>query len=309
MIAITPLLVDTGARLIGYGAPWPEIAWVVLYVMFTAYLMLASRYVLRRLIELGPRIDELLDSPTASTAVAAWVRRYANRRLQIAGCLLGAAGVATVLGLVVEGGSSDPPVRAGWLVGVFVAMFFACDAVSWVVRYGRLVARVGNEAVLAVHTGAPVQTPAVRELRDFSATLAAITGVGLFFFSAPLLWLIVYVEGHGVDVAVLRTWSLVAFGVSAAISLYAAVAPQLSLALLVGAQRDRILDAIDRSIPKGDHTLLLEDEVAAQRQLFDAIAATRTSTIGVTAVAKWALGLLAPALPFVLSWLESSIGL
>jgi hypothetical protein len=45
------------------------------------------------------------------------------------------------------------------------------------------------------------------------------------------------------------------------------------------------------------------------RKLFDAITATRTSTIGVTAVAKWALGLLAPLLPFVLSWIGSRIGL
>jgi hypothetical protein len=154
-----------------------------------------------------------------------------------------------------------------------------------------------------------VQTPAVRELRDFSATLAAITGVGLFFFATPLLWLIIYVHGHGVDIVPLRTWSLVGFGVCGAISLYAAIAPQVSLALLVGSQRDRILDEIDRDIPKGGYSALLRNGVAEQRKLFDAIAATRTSTISVTAVGKWALGLIAPALPFVVSWIGSSIGL
>jgi hypothetical protein len=187
--------------------------------------------------------------------------------------------------------------------------------VTWVVRYGLLTWQIGRRSPLAVHTAVPVQTPAIRELRDFSATLAAITGVGLFFFSAPLLWLLVYVEGHGVDVTHLRTWSLVGFGISAAISLYAAVVPQVTLAWLVGQQRDRILDEIDVAISKygsGYEHLLEADEnkeVLELRKLFDAITATRTSTIGVTAVAKWALGLLAPLLPFVLSWIGSRVGL
>jgi hypothetical protein len=188
-------------------------------------------------------------------------------------------------------------------------MFFAFDAASWVVRFDRLLARVGRMGTLAVYDSAPVQTPAVRELRDFSATLAMITGGGLFLFSAPLLALIIFVDGHGVDTAQLRGWTIVAFGLCGSIALYAAVAPQIHLALLVGAQRDRILDHIDASIPKEDYKQLLCPEIVKQRELFNSIAATRTSTIGVTSVLKWALGLLAPALPFVGSWLWSSIGL
>jgi hypothetical protein len=281
----------------------------LVYVAFAAYLMLTSRYVSRRLIALGPWIDGLLDSRTASRDVAGWIRTVSPRRPQIAGCLAAALGAAVAVGVVVSDSSSDFPVRAGWLASVFVAMFFATDAVSWVVRYGLLISQIGRRSPLAVHTGAPVQTPAVRELRDFSATLAAITGIGLVFFSAPLLWLLMYMDSHGVDITHLRTWSVAAFGVSAAISLYAAIAPQLSLAWLVGNQRDRILNEIDAAIPKGGYEHLQKDDVIKKRELFDALAATRTSSIGVTAVAKWALGVLAPALPFVVAWLGSSLKL
>jgi hypothetical protein len=308
-VFVLALLIGDALRPGSSGAPWPEAAWVAIYIVFAAYLIRASTYVAKRLVDLGPRIDGLLDSHARSEATAEWIRRTTPGLPQVVGCGVLAGGVAAAVGLVVGGSTSSPPVRLGWLLGVFLAMFFAFDAVSWVVRFVLLVARVSREKKLAMHDPAPVQTPAVRELRDFSATLAAITGVGLFFFSAPLLWLIIYVQGHGVDVAPLRTWSLVAFGMCASIALYAAIAPQVYLALLVGSQRDRILDEIDLTIPKDDHTRLLDPDVVQQRALFDSIAATRTSTIGVTSVMKWALGIVAPALPFVVSWIESSIGL
>jgi hypothetical protein len=312
-IAATPLLVELFDVILGYHVPAAEIGWELIYVVFAAYLMLTSRYVSNRLIALGPLIDGLLDSPKASHDVGSWIRRVSPLWLQIPVCLVSAAGAAVVVGLVVGGSSSDPPVRAAWIWSVFVAMFFATDAVTWVVRYGLLIWQIGRRSPLAVHTAVPVQTPAIRELRDFSATLAAITGVGLFFFSAPLLWLLVYVEGHGVDITPLRTWSLVGFGICAAISLYAAAVPQVALAWMVGQQRDRILDDIDAAISKEGYEHLLDPEkngkVVELRKLFDAITATRTSTIGVTAVAKWALGLLAPLLPFVLSWIGSRVGL
>jgi hypothetical protein len=229
--------------------------------------------------------------------------------VQLWGCAVLAGGIAAVVGLAVHASKSDLPLRAGWLFAIALAMFFAIDAVSWVVRFALLVSRLARERVLAMHTAAPVQTPAVRELRDFSATLAAVTGLGLFFFSAPLIWLIVHVRGEGVDVGALRAWATAGFAVSAGIALYAAVAPQLYLALLVGRQRDRILDEIDERIPKGDHSRLFHDDVAKHRALFDSVAATRTSTIGVTSVAKWALGLLAPVLPFAIAQLGNVAGL
>jgi hypothetical protein len=33
----------------------------------------------------------------------------------------------------------------------------------------------------------------VRELREFSATLAAVTGIGLLFFAIPVTWALAYV--------------------------------------------------------------------------------------------------------------------
>jgi hypothetical protein len=170
--------------------------------------------------------------------------------------------------------------------------------------------RLQREQVLVVHEASPLNTPAVRELRDFAATLAAVTGAGLFFFATPLAWAIIYVRHmHGADVTVLRGWSIAACALSASIALFAAVAPQFSLALLVGRQRDRILDQIDATIPRGDPVKLVNPEMAKRLALFDSVAATRTSTIGVTSVAKWALGLLAPVIPFITSHLAENIGL
>jgi hypothetical protein len=314
LIAFAPLAVEAVLRAaqIG-GSPYPEWVWVAIYAGFAAYLIAASTYVADRLRTVGPWIDKLLNSPEESEALAKWVRKSAPRGVQYAGCALLAVGIATVVEVAVHQSKSDLPARLPWLLGVAVAMFFAIDAVSWVVRFTWLLARLRRPEELAVQTAVPVLTPAIRVLRDFSATLAAVTGVGLCFFSVPLLWLIVHVRAEGVDGGAVRTWSLVGLVVCAGISLYAAAAPQLYLALVVGRQRDRILDAIDGCIPKGDHEQLFEAEteadLAKQRALFDAIAATRTSTIGVTSVVKWALGLLAPVLPFAASQIAKGIGL
>jgi hypothetical protein len=155
LIAMSPLLLYVAALPLDGGAPWPEIGFVLAYAVFATYLILASRYVWRRLVALGPWIDDLLDSRTASEDVAGWVRRVSPLWPQIVGCVALAAGAAVTVGVVVAGSTPKPPVQAAWLFGVFVAMFFAADAVSWVVRYGLLVARVGKKTPLAVHTAVP----------------------------------------------------------------------------------------------------------------------------------------------------------
>jgi hypothetical protein len=309
-LASTPVVLDLVLIAAGAGAPYPVIAWSGMYVAFAIYLVVASGYIYDRLRKLGPWIDRLLATREAREAVAKWIAKASIPRAQVWLCGVGAVASVVLLGFVDHASAPRISLSAAWLLAALVAMFFAIDAVSWVIRFALLVIRLQREDVLVVHEASPLQTPAVRELRDFAATLAAVTGAGLFFFATPLAWAIIYVRHMaGADVTVLRGWSIAACGLSAGIALFAAVAPQFSLALLVGRQRDRILDQIDATIPRGDPVKLVNPEMAKRLALFDAVAATRTSTIGVTSGAKWALGLLAPVVPFITSHLAENIGL
>jgi hypothetical protein len=317
-IVLLPLAINLVLWATGNGAPFPQWAWAALYAAFAAHLLLSSAYVFNKLRDLGPRIDALLPTPERRHEIGAWIGKVSSRGRQLVICSFAAAGSMVLTAVVHDASHSGLSLSLVWLVALGLTTFFASDAVCWVLAFIALVWKLKEVDPLSVSVAAPLHTPAIRELRDFGATLAAVTGIGLFWFAAPLVWAVAYVhsiyqrEGsnQAVNFDVLQIASVVAMSAVACIALFAAIAPQLFLSQLVGRQRDRILDELDEDITKdGGPAGLLDPEVAKRVALFNAITATRTSTVGVTSTAKWVLALVTPTIPFVIAALGEGLAL
>jgi hypothetical protein len=104
VISLLPLFVVSLLRINGWGSRYPVIAWLGVYAAFSAYLIVVSDFVWKRLKDLAPRIDDLLGAPDfreqrrRRREVAKWVSR--GSRLPLFLCLAGAIVSAVAVGLV-----------------------------------------------------------------------------------------------------------------------------------------------------------------------------------------------------------------
>ncbi len=306
-IAGLPLLVELVLRTVTSGSTYPVVAWLAVYAVFAAYLMISSSFIWTRLIGVAPSIEDLLDGPARRADVASWIEKKSKRLPQVVICLVVASVSAVAMGL------SDhryPSLRisVAWYFSTWLTLFIATDAVSWVLRFIALTARLRREEHLIVSTFAPVRTPAVQDLRDFAATVASVTGVGLFFFVAPLVWAVAYVLANHESAASLRLLSIAPAAGTSLIAIAAVFAPQFFIASFVGRERDGLLQKLDGLIPKRDPLALLDHEIEQRVALFNSIAATGTTSTSMSALTRRSAGLLVPLAPLLFTFLATVLG-
>ncbi len=309
-IGVLPPIVEGVQLALGKGSSYPVTAWLAVYAAFAMYLMVVSRMILTQLGAVARSIDTLLDRQDSRERVAAWIRQrwLSSRWLQLAFC--------TIVASMGTGGMGnadhDYPslhITVAWYFSTWLTVFLATDAVSWVLRLILLTARLRREENLAVSTFAPTQTPAIRELRDFAATAAGVTGVGMFFFATPLVWAVAYLLPSYHNAIRLRTESSVPFAISLAIAIAAVLAPQYFIATIVKRERNLRLKELDLLIPKGSIAHLLDPEVEKRIALFNSLAATGTFSVSFSAFTKQAAGLLAPLPPLLFPLLVTAVDL
>lgn len=306
IVAGSALLLDSVLRAFDRGSHYPTIAWLGVYAAFAAYLMISSSVIWAKLFQIAPSLDSLLGSPDSRRDVAAWIEKVSSRRLQLSLSILAATVSAVAMGLV-DHHYTSLRISWAWYFATWLTIFFAFDAVSWAFRVVLLTRRLGRQRHLTVSTFAPVQTPAIRDLRSLAASVAVVTGLGLFFFVTPFAWAVAYVLGHHESAATLRLLSIPPVALTALTAVTVVFAPQFFIAAFVGRERDALLDRLDEEISK-DPDALLDPPMERRVALFNSIAATRTTVFDTSALLKRATGLLAPLIPIVVALLANILG-
>jgi hypothetical protein len=105
-VALVPLVlwvVDGILAAFGQGAHGPPLVWIGVYTLTLWWLLAAGVWVKRRLIQIAPRLDELLVTEEQRQTLERWLERNLQIKWQLAGCLL-----LAIVGAIITATSDEP---------------------------------------------------------------------------------------------------------------------------------------------------------------------------------------------------------
>jgi hypothetical protein len=316
IIALSPLIGGGAAWLAGNGPSGAAWGWIATYSVLTLWLFASARWTFKRLLAVGPAVDQMFFHRDEAEPVASWLelqKRWWWRRafwLLLAGVIV-AVGVISAIRVdhhhLVNGAPQLPEAGTAWFAAIGLTLFWAVDTVSWLVRIPLLVRRLQGAVRLRVIIHAPVTTQGIRELSKFLTFVAMLSAVGLFLFAVPVVWSVLlglHHAGSQIGHRYPRPWNLVwlsalPLALTLGLNIYVTFISQWWLSQVVEKQRDRLLDEVAAALPDRDPPLLMDDDYQRRRALYDLIAGASTQTVEGRAIFHRAALIVASVTPYL----------